>query len=340
MLDETHVEQHSQKSVILSEARSAKSKDPEGASNSTTADIFLTTMPTKKPKLGQNFLTDEAACHRIADALGDITTRTVVEIGPGHGAITSILATRAAHLHCIEFDPSLAKELSFKFRDNPRVTIHHADILQFDLAKLVTGDWQLETESTRLAAHSSQLTADKQTPPLDVIGNLPYYITSDILLHLFAAARANLLRRAVLMMQREVADRIAAHPGVSDYGALSAFTQLHAHVQSLFTLPPSAFSPPPDVYSTVVRLDFAPRFAELHVDPEGFNRFLRAGFAQKRKTLANNLRSTGFSTAQLQDAWPHDLPAQIRAEAVSLESMAELYRSLGSYPAGTGSPES
>lgn len=297
-------------------------------------------MPAKKPKLGQNFLTDDTACHRIADALGDITNRTVVEIGPGHGAITSILATRAAHLHCIEFDPSLAKELTFKFRDNPRVIIHHADILQFDLAKLVTGDSKLETESTKLAAHSSQLTADKQPPPLDIIGNLPYYITSDILLHLYAAARSNLLRRAVLMMQREVADRIAASPGVSDYSALSAFTQLHARVENLFTLPPSAFSPPPDVYSTVIRLDFAPRFAELRVDPESFNRFLRASFAQKRKTLANNLRSAGFSAAQLQSEWPHDLPTQVRAEAVSLESMAELYRSLGSYPAGTGRPVS
>ena len=264
----------------------------------------------------QNFLVDEAACHRIADALENISDRTVVEIGPGHGAITAILATRAAHLHCIEFDPSLAKELTFKFRDNPRVSTHHADILEFNLASLAT-----ETS-------------------LDVIGNLPYYITSDILLHLYAAARANLLHRAVLMMQREVADRIAAVPGVSDYGALSAYTQLHAHVENLFTLPPSAFSPPPDVYSTVIRLDFAPRFAELRVEPEGFNRFLRVGFAQKRKTLANNLRSAGFSAAQLQSAWPHDLPAQVRAEAVSLESMAELYRSLGSYPAGTGSPES
>jgi 16S rRNA (adenine1518-N6/adenine1519-N6)-dimethyltransferase len=276
-------------------------------------------MPTKKPKLGQNFLVDDAASLRIADALGDISNRTVVEIGPGHDAITSILATRAAHLHCIEFDPSLARELTFKFRDNPRVTIHHADILHFDLAEL--------------AAH-------EQTPTLDVIGNLPYYITSDILLHLYAAARNHLLHRAVLMMQREVADRITATPGVSDYGALSAFTQLHAHATPLFTLPPSAFSPPPDVYSTVVRLDFAPRFAELHVDPEGFNRFLRAGFAQKRKTLTNNLRAAGFTSAQLQHAWPHDLPAQVRAEAVSLESMAALYCSLGLNPGGTGAPAS
>jgi 16S rRNA (adenine1518-N6/adenine1519-N6)-dimethyltransferase len=310
-------------------------------------------MPAKKPKLGQNFLTDESAGLRIADALGDISTRTVVEIGPGHGAITSILATRAAHLHCIEFDPSLARELTFRFRDNPRVTLHHADILQFNLASLASRISNLESQSTspitnaaQLAAHSSQLTAASTIPDalepatLDIIGNLPYYITSDILLHLFTFARQTILRRAVLMMQREVADRITAAPGVSDYGALSAFTQLHARAESLFTLPPSAFSPPPDVYSTVIRLDFSPRFAELRVDPESFNRFLRASFAQKRKTLANNLRNAGYTAADIQRAWPHDLPAQIRSEAVSLESMAELYRSLESYPAGTGAPAS
>lgn len=289
-------------------------------------------MSKSKPKLGQNFLIDQTACLRIADALGDITQRTVVEIGPGHGAITSILAARCAHLHCIEFDPSLAKELTFKFRENPRVTIHNADILQFDLAQLATHNSQLETQS------ENPTTAGPAT--LDVIGNLPYYITSDILLHLYEAARKNLLRRAVLMMQREVADRITATPGVSDYGALSAFTQLHAHATSLFTLAPSAFSPPPEVYSTVIRLDFAPRFHELHVDAQGFNRFLRAGFAQKRKTLSNNLRSAGYSAAEIQRAWPQDLPPQVRAEAVSLELMAELYRSLGSYPAGTGAPTS
>lgn len=299
-------------------------------------------MPKSKPKLGQNFLIDQTACLRIADALGDITQRTVVEIGPGHGAITSILAARCAHLHCIEFDPSLAKELTFKFRENPRVTIHHADILQFDLAKLLTKDVSSRPESSQRedGAERPAFKNANTANSLDVIGNLPYYITSDILLHLYEAARKNLLRRAVLMMQREVADRITAAPGVSDYGALSAFTQLHAHAASLFTLPPQAFSPPPEVYSTVIRLDFAPRFAELRVDPEGFNRFLRAGFAQKRKTLSNNLRVSGYSFTEIQRAWPHDLPAQVRAEAVPLELMAELYRSLGSNPAGTVAPTS
>jgi 16S rRNA (adenine1518-N6/adenine1519-N6)-dimethyltransferase len=266
-------------------------------------------MPNKKPKLGQNFLIDESACVRIAESLGDTRARTVVEIGPGHGAITDLLAPRCARLHCIEFDPALARELEFRFRNSPHVTIHHADILRTDLAAM------------------SPLEATERSA-FDVVGNLPYYITSDILLHLFAAARTGALARAVLMMQREVAERIAAAPGSSDYGALSAFTQLHAHVTNLFTLPPNAFSPPPDVYSTVLRLDFAPRFTALGVAPEGFNAFLRSTFAQKRKTLANNLRVAGYSSAQLTAAWPSGIPTQARAEAVPLEAMAELYRAL------------
>jgi 16S rRNA (adenine1518-N6/adenine1519-N6)-dimethyltransferase len=288
----------------------------------------------KKPKLGQNFLIDEAACRRIAESLGDTTGRTVVEIGPGHGAITALLAPRCRRLHCIEFDPALARELTFRFRNDPHVTIHTADILTTDLAALLTTqNSQLKTEQDPPSSelNSSELYAHNNPTPaqtLDIIGNLPYYITSDILLHLFAAARAGILRRAVLMMQREVADRIASPPGASDYGALSAFTQMHAHVDALFTLPPSAFSPPPDVYSTVLRLDFAPRFTELHVDPEGFNKFLRSTFAQKRKTLSNNLRAAGYDTARLTAAWPASIPAQARAEAVSLESMALLYRAL------------
>lgn len=264
---------------------------------------------SKKPKLGQNFLTDEAACRRISASLGDITERTVVEIGPGHGAITDLLAPRCRRLHCVEFDPALARELTFRFRNDPHVTIHTADILETDL---ISGPWTLAPD----------------TPTYDVIGNLPYYITSDILLHLFGAARAGVLSRAVLMMQREVADRIASTPGTSDYGALSAFTQMHAHAERLFTLPPGSFSPPPEVFSTVLRLDFAPRFAELQVDPEGFNKFLRSTFAQKRKTLSNNLRAAGYETARLAAAWPDGIPSQARSEAVSLKSMADLYRAL------------
>ena len=266
---------------------------------------FRTLAVKQKPKLGQNFLVDQSACLRIAEALGDLSRRTVVEIGPGHGAITELLAERCKSLHCVEFDSALARELQLRFCRQTHVAIHHADILASDLHALL-GDSQ----------------------SLDVVGNLPYYITSEILLLLFAAARKSIVSRAVLMMQREVAERITAGPGASDYGALSAATQLHAVVTPLFTLPPVAFNPPPDVYSTVLRLDFAPRFAELGVSFEGFNPFLRLSFAQKRKTLANNLRSAGYSAAELAAAWPASIAAQARSEAVPLPAMAELYRSL------------
>jgi 16S rRNA (adenine1518-N6/adenine1519-N6)-dimethyltransferase len=259
----------------------------------------------RKPKLGQNFLVDDAARHRIADALGDVSQRTVVEIGPGHGAITEILAGRAKKLAAIELDRSLAAELRFRFREQPQVEVVEADVLKTDLGALGAAG---ET--------------------VDVVGNLPYYITSDILLHLFKAAASGRVERAVLMMQREVADRVAAAPGVKDYGLLSATTQMYAEVDALFTLAPSAFNPPPEVYSTVIRLHFRPRFAELDVDAPGFDRFLRQAFAQKRKTLANNLRFGGAGADLLAGRWPREIPAQIRAEQASLEQMALLYKAL------------
>jgi len=257
----------------------------------------------RKPKLGQNFLIDDRARHAIADALGDTSQRTVIEIGPGHGAITEILAHRSRKLIALELDRALAAELTFRFRNQPQVEIVEADVLKADLRTLIPAD---ET--------------------IDVVGNLPYYITSDILLHLFSAGRSGLLARAVVMMQREVADRVSAAPGVRDYGLLSATAQMHARVEHLFTLPPSAFSPPPDVHSTVLRLDFAPRFTELQVDPAGFDAFLKQCFAQKRKTLHNNLRAAGISVEQLTSAWPASIPALARAESLTLEQMAGLYR--------------
>lgn len=259
----------------------------------------------RKPKLGQNFLVDDVARHAIVDSLGDLKERTVIEIGPGHGAITSILAGRCCRLIAIEIDRALAAELRFHFREQSHVEIVEADVLDVDFQSLLPAG---ETA--------------------DVVGNLPYYITSQILLRLFAAGTRGVLTRAVVMMQREVADRLAAAPGVREYGLLSATTQMNAQVDTLFTLPPTAFSPPPDVFSTVLRLEFLPRFLELGVDAAGFDVFLKASFAQKRKTLANNLRAAGYAAAELQASWPAEIPLQARAESLALEPMAQLYRSL------------
>ena len=257
--------------------------------------------PLRKPKLGQNFLVDDTARHRIADALGDLSQQTVLEIGPGRGSITTILAERAKRLVCIELDRSLAAELRFKFRNHSNVEIVEADILETDLTTLIG-----------------------EGNKADLIGNLPYYITSDILLHL--AAHAASLRLAVVMMQREVAERVAANPGTRDYGLLSVTVQMSAAVNPLFTLPPAAFNPPPDVHSTVLRLSMRSRYAELGIaDPATFTRFLRACFAQKRKTLSNNLRAAGETADRIAAACvTADILPSARAEALTVEQLARL----------------
>ncbi len=262
-------------------------------------------MPTK-PKLGQNFLNDTAAIERIADALGDLSTRTVVEIGPGAGAITHALAARAQRLIAVELDPALAAHLRAEFTD-PHITIVNQDVLAFDFASA--------------AAEAGE--------PLLVFGNLPYYITSPILLKL-AQSHAS-IDRVALMIQREVADRVTAQPGTRDYGVLSVTVQLYGPAVNLFTLPPSAFTPPPDVHSTVFRWRFAPRFAELDLDEARFLPFLRTVFAQKRKNIANNLRAGGHSPAAINSALGHAaIPPSARAEQLSIESLATLFRALTS----------
>lgn len=254
----------------------------------------------RKPKLGQNFLVDPAASLAIADALGDISQRIVVEIGPGAGAITEILARRA-HLIAIELDPALAAQLRAQF---PTIEVIESDILAVDLSALRSGDEKIR-----------------------IIGNLPYYITSPILLHLFKHSAA--IETAVVMMQREVAVRVAATPGSRDYGSLSATAQLYARIERILTLSPSAFMPRPEVHSTVLRLNMYPRFAELGVQPETFLPFLRQSFAQKRKTLAKNLRTAGFNSANLGEALERSrIASNARAEEIDLERMASLWKEL------------
>ena len=165
-------------------------------------------------------------------------------------------------------DRVLAAQLSLKFARQPNVEIIEADVLTVDIANLIA----------RKPDPSCILPQAQQAK---VIGNLPYYITSDILLHLFRFHER--ISEIVIMVQREVADRIAAKPGARDYGLLSATAQMYARVENLFTLPPGAFSPPPKVHSSVLRLMMAPRIAELGVDTEAFVEFLKLSFARSAR---------------------------------------------------------
>jgi len=269
-------------------------------------------MQKKKPKLGQNFLVSATAQAAIVDALGDVATRTVVEIGPGRGALTGMLASRAQRLVAIELDAELAARLRGEFGGRENVEIRQEDVLETNFAALRDGGERLM-----------------------VVGNLPYYITTEILLRLFRCAED--IERAVVMMQREVADRVAAEPGGRDYGVLSATAQLYGRVEKLMTLPPGAFSPPPEVYSTVVRLTMKPRFAELGVDAEEFVAFVRACFAQKRKMLAKNLRNAGYAPDAVHEAMAASgVKLTSRAEEAGLDGMAALWRRLRGTPVMTG----
>jgi len=272
-------------------------------------------VPRKKPKLGQHFLNDTVATIRIVEALGDLSRSTVLEIGPGRGALTSLLARRARRVIAVETDRVLAAQLRMKFSLAPNVEIIEGDILAIDFNTL----FGPKPGSTRPGMGQAR-------EKVQVIGNLPYFITSGILLRLFE--HRNFFETLVLMVQKEVADRLAARPGTSEYGLLSATVQLYARVEKLFTLPPASFSPPPKVHSTVVRLALSTKLESLHVGEEEFMRFLKVSFAQKRKTLWNNLKSQYPSEGLKRAMGKARIQPAARAEALSLEQSAALFLAL------------
>jgi len=274
----------------------------------------------RKPPLGQHFLASESAGLRIVDALGDVSQATVLEIGPGRGALTDLLAERSRRLIAIELDRVLAAQLRMKFSTQPNVEIIEGDFLEIEL-------------DTVFGPKPGSLRPGLNYEPerARVVGNLPYYITSDILLRLLAYHRY--FSTIVVMVQKEVADRLAASPGSRDYGLLSATAQLYGRVEKLFTLPPGAFAPPPKVQSSVVRVTIGPRFDKLGVSEADFISFLKLCFGQKRKTLWNNLK-TQYDETRLRAALAKSgVKPAVRAEALSLEKMAALFRALR---AGTG----
>ncbi len=269
----------------------------------------------KKPKLGQNFLADVGAAEQIVDALGDVSNSVVVEIGPGKGALTQVLARRAHRLIAVELDRMMSTELRFRYRLQPQVEIIEADVLKLDF----------RTVLNRTIGPLNDLRPLKPSRAR-VVGNLPYYITSDILLRLFEFHEQ--FDVIVIMVQREVADRIAARAGTRDYGMLSATAQLYTKVENLFTLPPEAFTPPPKVHSSVLRLTVAPRFTELQVNPAEFIAFLKTAFAMKRKTLLNNLKKDYPEEIIRNSLKEAGVRADVRAEALPLETTAQIFRKL------------
>jgi len=244
--------------------------------------------------------------------------QTVLEIGAGEGALTELLSRRARKLIAIEFDRILATQLRVKYAQKRHVEVIEADILSLDFDTLVQGS--LTGLSGTQSGGPGKIAR--------VVGNLPYHITSDIFLKLFDFHRN--FDIMVLMVQREVADRLSAKPGSRDYGLVTATANLFADVENLFTLPPSAFSPPPKVHSSVLRLRIAPKSKTLGIDADAFIDFLKICFAQKRKTLVNNLKAA-YDADKLRAALTKArIRPDARAEAISLEKMAEVFKQLRS----------
>jgi len=245
-------------------------------------------------RLGQHFLNRPSILERIAEATCPDRCETILEIGPGKGALTAHLLPRAQRVIALEIDPVLTQYLTAHFRESPNLQVVQADVLKADLA---------------------------QWGPVTVAGNLPYYITSPIVERVLALGP--LLRRAVFLVQKEVAERLTAAPGSRDYGYLTVATQFYAEARLLFAVPREAFRPPPKVESAVVLLQ--PKAHLPADDAHAFLEFVGRCFRHKRKTLRNNL--SDFYPRALLDKSPG--PGR-RAEQLSIPDFVELWQKLRS----------
>lgn len=254
--------------------------------------------------LGQNWLADPRYADRIVDAVDPCATDLVIEIGPGPGALTDRIVPRAGHTIAIELDPRMRQPLEER-HGRDRLTVIDADVLETNLTVLVA-----EARAARPDLERARVAA-----------NLPYYISSPVLVHLINHREA--LFDATLMLQKEVVDRLIASPGGKDYGSLTVFVAIYAHASRLFDVPPGAFRPAPKVTSSVMALRFRERPAEDVPDSTVFNRIVRSAFAQRRKTLGNCLAAGGFK--DLADRAGID--PRRRAETLSLSEFAALARS-------------
>lgn len=279
---------------------------PRGAQGGRTGDPSRTAsdarLPAPRKRFGQHFLTDVRVLDAIAAGLGDLSGRTVVEIGPGRGALTDRLVERAARVVAVEVDRDLVQHLRQRYAGRGNVEIIEADILTTNLAELAMGSFVLA-------------------------GNVPYYITTPIIFHALELPRPDV---AVYLVQKEVADRMAASPGTKTYGALSVNLQAVVDVELLRKVPPGAFNPPPAVDSAVVRV--VPR-AHPVIEPaleSRYRRFVLAAFGLRRKQLVRVVRTVAALDAEraLSLIAQCGLDPSARPETLSPADFATLVRAL------------
>ena len=269
---------------------------------------------TFKKSFGQNFLTDTNILQKIVDTAEIDKNVNVIEIGPGIGALTEFLAESAAEVMAFEIDDRLVPILADTLRDFDNVTVVNQDILKVDLAQYI---------------------AEFKNPdlPIKVVANLPYYITTPILMHLIESGIP--FSEFVVMMQKEVADRISAQPNTKAYGSLSIAVQYYMTAKVAFVVPRTVFVPAPNVDSAILKMVRRDQPAVAVQDEKFFFKVSKASFVHRRKTLWNNLTSyfgkseatKGKLTAALERT---DLSPSVRGEALSLEEFARLADALKS----------
>ena len=265
--------------------------------------------PSKR--LGQNFLTDQRIIQRIVEAVEPRADETIVEIGPGKGALTALLLERVGRLVAIEFDQNLIPLLTDKFSAGKNFKLIQSDALVTDFC-----------EAIRPATRAR------------VVANLPYNVATAILQRLIEQRRC--LTEMVVMLQREVVERITAGPSAAERGYLSVFVQAYCETEKLFDVAPSSFRPAPKVWSSVIRLRPRPQLAAAVNDEKLLWQVVSAGFAQRRKTILNNLRNApsplqeivkthGGASIVLCQA---EVDLQRRAETLTLDEWARIARAL------------
>lgn len=282
------------------------------ATPSRTKEILKKHGFTFKKSLGQNFLTEPNILRKIVETGGIDGNTNVIEVGPGIGALTEQLARNAAQVLAFEIDDRLLPVLQDTLAPYPNVTVVHQDVLEADLVK----------------TNGEVFTKDL---PIKVVANLPYYITTPIMMHFLESDLP--VAEMVVMMQREVADRISAAPGTKAYGSLTIAVQYYMEAKLAFIVPKTVFVPQPNVDSAILKLTRRPTPAVAVTDEQAFFRLTKAAFQLRRKTLWNNLlhaygkddATKAWLTKSLEEA---DIDPKRRGETLSLAEFAALSNAL------------
>ncbi|MCI9231781.1 MAG: 16S rRNA (adenine(1518)-N(6)/adenine(1519)-N(6))-dimethyltransferase RsmA [Lachnospiraceae bacterium] len=260
---------------------------------------------TFQKKYGQNFLIDPNVLQRVMDAAGVAEDDCVLEIGPGIGTMTQLLAERAGKVVAVEIDRNLIPILEETLSPYPNVTVINEDILKLDVRELISG---------------------QEGCPVKVVANLPYYITTPIIMSLLESGAP--LENITVMVQKEVAERMQAGPGTKEYGALSLAVQYYSEPEVVANVPPNCFIPRPNVGSAVIRLTRYGTPPVQAADAGKLFAIIRASFNQRRKTLANSLGNApglGVSRERVAQVLEEmGLPAMVRGEALTLTQFAAL----------------